>query len=117
LPDLFEEKRGSPRLLGRPCHTRREPNTTPDARRSRHDDRRAVAFGAYGTLGIRNKFYLRGHHAAAHVLACLRIADAVAGHRRKAGFRVIRLDLLGRNSHPLDGNSEILEPYRLFLLL
>ncbi len=34
-PDLFfEEKRGSPRLLGHPCHARREPNTTPDVRRS-----------------------------------------------------------------------------------
>src|SRR5262249_8915488 len=61
---LFEEKRGSPRLLGHPCHTRCEPNTTPDVRRSGHDDRRPVAFGAYGTLGIRNKIYFRGHHAA-----------------------------------------------------
>lgn len=26
---LIEERRGSPRFLGRPCRTRREPNTTP----------------------------------------------------------------------------------------
>jgi hypothetical protein len=109
LPDFFEGKRGSPGLLGRPHHTRREPNTTPDVRRSCHDDRRTVAFGAYGTVGIRNKFCFRGHHAAAHVLACLRIADAVAGHRRQACFRVIWLDLLGRNLASAGRRTEISE--------
>jgi hypothetical protein len=109
MPDFFEGKRGSPGLLGRPCHTRREPNTTPDVRRSCHDDRRTVAFVTYGTLGIRNMFFFRGHHAAAHVLAYLRIADAVAGHRRQACFRVIRLDLLGRNLASAGRQTEISE--------
>jgi hypothetical protein len=109
LPDFFEEKRGYPGLLDRPCYTRREPNTTPDVRRSRHDDRRTVAFRVYGTLGIWNRLYFRGHHAAAHALACLRIADAVAGHRRKACFRVIRLDLLGRNLPSAGRRTEISE--------
>jgi hypothetical protein len=43
------------------------------------------------------------------VLACLRIAGAVAGHRRKAGFRVIRLDLLGRNLASAGRRTEISE--------
>jgi hypothetical protein len=116
-PDSFEGKRGSPRLLGHPHHTRREPNTTPDALRSRRDDRDAVAFGAYGTLGIRDMFYFRGHHAAAHVLACLRIAGAVAGHRRKAGFRVIRLDLLGRKLASAGRQFRNFGAYRMLLLL
>lgn len=68
-----------------------------------------VAFGAYGTLGIRYMFYFRGHHAAAHALACLRIADAVAGHRRKACFRVTRLGLLGRNLASAGRRTEISE--------
>src|SRR5262249_24434411 len=76
-----------------------------------------VAFRAYGPLGIQNMFYFRGLHAAAHALACLRIAGAVADHRRQACFRVIRLDLLGRNSHPQDDKLKFRKPYRMLLLL
>jgi hypothetical protein len=50
-PDFFEEKRGSPRLLDRPHYTRREPNTTPDVRRSCHDDRRNCCLRGLWNLG------------------------------------------------------------------
>src|SRR5262249_14979807 len=51
VPDFFEGKRGSPRLLGHPRYTRREPNTTPDVRRSYHDDRRNCCLQGLWNLG------------------------------------------------------------------
>jgi hypothetical protein len=54
--------------------------------------------GAVGNLHRRCVYHAIREATLTTALTCLRIADAVAGHRRKAGFRVTRLGLLGRKS-------------------
>ena len=61
-----------------------------------------MAFRNRNSLGTRDTRHFRGCPDVARTLAHLRIAVPVAGKRRKVCFRVVGLDRLGRDSHPLD---------------
>ena len=92
-PDSFEEKQGPPGLLGRPLRARHGQTPrrirrllapTPrrgDPRRSRH------RLHAIQSARHPECHSFRGRNPMAHTLARLRLADLVAGGRRKAHYR------------------------------
>ena len=96
-PEFVEERRGPPRLLGRPlraCHGRTPRRIRPLLARLRRG--RCCLQVKSSTLGIREDYRFRGRSPTAHTFACLRIAEPFSDDRRKAGYR------LGR-AHPWPG--------------
>jgi len=107
----------SPRFLGRPCLARREPITTPSAASSSPGYRG-------GCLGLQGYSSL-GHsvHPLFSGLPRRGSRSRMPTHRRprhrgrrKACFRVAWVDLLGRDSRPLDDITEFQKLSHLFLL-
>jgi len=93
-------------LLDRPLHARRRQDTPSDALAlSPYIEGGAAAFMKRVTLGIGNQELSR-LHAAAHLLACLRINAAVADDAARLATGLPGSALAGRVLHPLDDFSE-----------
>ena len=104
LPVSFEEKRGPPRFLGRPlpaCQGRTPRRMQPPLAYF-SCGKTAVAFGQFGTLGIRNGPKFRGRCPSARTLARLRIAGRVAAPVARLATGWGGYPFTGRDSHPLD---------------
>lgn len=76
----------------------------------------AVAFRQINTLGIRDMYGFRGYLTAARTLAHLRFASLVTETVARVASDWPGSALVGRDSHPLDGDSEFQAlPHRTLL--
>src|SRR5712691_5554874 len=79
-PECVEERRGPPRLRGRPlhaCQSRTPRRIRLSPRPTDAED--VVAFASSSTLGIREDERFRGRNPMAHTFACLRFANPLSG--------------------------------------
>ena len=105
MPPPSEEKRGPPRVLGRPLPTcrGRTPRRTPPALAYFSCGQVAVAFKLNRTLGIRNDPRLRGRCPSARTLGRIYASPTALPRPSQDSLPAgAVLPFAGRDSHPLD---------------